>query len=211
MSVPPDVRPPIALTQAIGLACTLFAACEDLSEFRTDDDHVFGGEVIGSGDESTSFIRRGFASRTQLELTFDPGQASDVAASDPGTGEASVSPGTIHTYTCPADPTPCAGDDRKPGPLDHAALEPIESLSHDALSRYDFPGGGRLKNYMFGARFESELGADTVQRHAMVFLSLMENGRVEARIIAPSVRESGTKEEAHPALFGVFMLDRRER
>lgn len=193
------------------LACGCLGACEDLGEFQTDAEHVFRGEVIGSGDETTSFIRQGFASHTQLELTFDPSLAAESAASEPGTGEPPVSPGAIDTFTCPANASSCRVSERKPGAFEHAALEPIENLAHDALSQYDFPGGGRVKNYIFGARFRSEVDARIVQRHAMLFLSLMETGRAEVRVIAPSALDADGKREVVPALFGVFMLEMRER
>ena len=81
------------------------------------------------------------------------------------------------------------------------------------MSQYDFPGGGRIKNYIFGARFRSEDASAPlgVARHAMVFVSLMESARVEARVIAPSVLAEDGKSEAWPALFGVFMLEMRSR
>ena len=45
---------------------------------------------------------------------------------------------------------------------------------------------------------------------AIVFLSLMDNGAVEARVIAPSVPavQPGVDQ---PALFGVFVLERQAR
>jgi hypothetical protein len=90
-----------------------------------------------------------------------------------------------------------------------AELEPIPELSHDVLGRYELPGGSRLRNYVFGARFASGEGIFAVQRHAMVFLSLLENGRVEVRIIAPSVLSANGRTEVWPGLFGVFSLARR--
>jgi hypothetical protein len=121
-----------------------------------------------------------------------------------------VSPGSLRTYTCAKGASPCRARDRVPAEFDGAGLEAIEHLEHDALSQYDFPGGGRVKNYLFGARFEGEVDGNAVPRHAMVFLSLMETGRVEARVIAPSVLDEDG-ETALDALFGVFMLAMHER
>lgn len=202
-----------AITAASLVLCASgwLGGCEDLAEFQTDSRHVFRGEVIGSGDETSSFIRQGFASHTQLELTFDPAIAAEVATTEPGTGERLTSPGTIDTFTCPDNVTPCRVSERKPGAFTHAALEPIENLAHDALSQYDFPGGGRVKNYIFGARFQSQVDERTLQRDAMLFLSLMETGRTEVRVIAPSALAADGKRELVPALFGVFLLEMHER
>ena len=56
-----------------------------------------------------------------------------------------------------------------------------------------------------GARFTS----DDIRRHAMVFISLMENSRVDVRVIAPSVLDDAD-EELHSPLFGVFVLERHD-
>lgn len=152
----------------------LAVGCEDLSEFRTDGDDVFRGEVVGgeAGDPERSFIRRGFASRTRLELTFHPARANS-------------NPGELRL----TDPEGVE--------LAAASLMPIEPLPHDTLSQYEFPGGGRLRNYIFGTRLRvaGEL------HDTMVFLSLMEDGSVDVRLISPD-----------GALFGVFPLElERER
>lgn len=195
------------------LSCATLCACEDLGEFRTGPDRVFHGEVIGSDTASSapSFIRQGFASHTEMELTFDPSLAAAVPTGEPGEIAPPVSPGEIHTFTCPSDKESCRTRDRVRGDFDHAALEPIENLMHDPLSEYDFPGGGRIKNYMFGVRFRGDVDGAPVRRHAMVFLSLMESGRVEARVLAPSVLADDGETEALPPLFGVFMLEMHAR
>jgi len=177
-------------------------ACDGLSEFRTDPGEVFEGRVIGGeGGDDASFIRSGFPTRTTLALTFDPAKAVP--------GDEKVEPaGTITTYTCDADP--CDDDDRTSGSFLEAELEPIPQLSHDALGVYEMPGNSRLRNYMFGARFTSGEGLFAVQRHAMVFLSLLENGRIEVRILAPSVLGGVNGNTViHEAMFGVFSLGRR--
>jgi hypothetical protein len=195
------------LGKALRFACLPLAllGCDELREFRTDEGEVFHGRVIGSENvedpSQPSFIRSGFLATTVLDLTFDPAQASPPE----GNG---VSPGTITTYVCDDDgQSACAEDERTRGHFVAAALEPIPELSHDALGFYELPGGGRLRSYMFGARFSSGEGLFEVMRHAMVFVSLLESGRVELRIVAPSVLGSDGS-ELHPALFGVFSLER---
>lgn len=190
--------------------------CDALNDFRTKPGEVYYGQVIGSdsAEDAPSFIREGFASRTEMELTFDPQRAALLL--DAGTGshgrdhDAEAAPGTLHTFQCPADDAMCEKAARRQGDFDHAALESIARLTHDPLSHYDFPGGGRLRNYIFGARFSTTVGARVLQRYAMVFLSLMENGKVEVRVIAPSVLGDDGKTELTPELFGVFALQRRK-
>jgi hypothetical protein len=77
------------------------------------------------------------------------------------------------------------------------------------LSEYDFPGGGRLRNYMLYARSTVSTPDGPVGRSATVFLSLMESGSIEARVMAPSIRLDGI--DAAPALFGVFVLERERK
>jgi hypothetical protein len=180
----------------------IVAGCDDLGEFKTGRGTVFRGEVVGSDSEpeQSSFIRKGFASHTQMELQFDP-YAQSVLDEVSG----SVAQGRVHTFVCER-PSGCNADDAEAGPFDRARLEPIENLTHDALSEYSFPGG-RLRNYIFGTRFAT----DGVQRHAMLFVSLMESGKIEVRAISPSVLAPEGESEQLPALFGVFVLDRQTR
>lgn len=200
-------RPPYRL---LALTCVLaLCACDELGEFRTADGEIFHGEVIGSTTkpDEASFIREGFVSHTEMDLTFDPALARTPAEHD---GKPRQPAGTLDTYVCPPDTDLCPKAQRKPGPFRRSALEPIERLSHDALSEYDFPGGGRLRNYILGAHFDSETSSGgTVDRHALVFLSLMENGAVEVRVLAGSMQEPDGDEQL-PALFGVFVLERRK-
>jgi hypothetical protein len=179
----------------------LAGGCDGLSEFRTEPGEVYEGRVIGGdGGEDTVAIRSGFPGDTVLALTFDPRHA--VPADD----EDVQTVGTITTYTC--DDAECGEDGREPGLFDEAELEPIPQLSHDALGVYEMPGSSRLRNYIFGARFSSGDAFFPVQRHAMVFLSLLENGHIEVRIIAPSVLAADGRSTQHEALFGVFSLQR---
>jgi len=171
------------LTVAIALGGCLLA-CSDLGEFRTGEGEVFRGTVSGSetgdaGDDS-SFIRNGFPSYTQMELTFDPAKADSspgrITTRDPGSGVA--------------------------GHFDRTPLQAIRPLAHDPLTEYTFPGGGRLTNYIFGARMAGE------PRSALVFVSLMEEGEIEVRVIAPGAAacDGGTLDE----LFGVFRLKKTD-
>jgi hypothetical protein len=203
------------LVALLALACL---GCDDLSAFQTGGKHVFHGEIIGSdaiaGD--ASFIRQGFASHTQMELTFDPRLATLAMSADAAVGAGpAAGPGTLTTYACPKAAARCAQGQRTAQVFERAELEPITGLAHDALSQYTFPGGGRLRNYIFGARFSTPSVTGSVQRHAMVFVSLMENEDVEVRVIAPSVLSAdGTSEPASEpagALFGVFVLERRSK
>jgi len=203
----------LSATLVLGLACLVacstLTACDDLEAFRTGPDEVFYGDVIGSEPDvdTPSFIRRGFAPGTELEVTFDPSLAVTFTGLE---GEGTSEPaGTLHSYRCPEEMPRCDEDDRTQGHFDHAELQPIPGLVHDALSQYDFPGGGRLKNFLFEARFVTDDADGSVQRHAMVFVSLMESGRMEVRVIAPPVVDDDGETERQPALFGVFRLRKR--
>lgn len=193
----------------VGLAAF---GCDDLREFKTSRGIVFRGEVVGSDSapEQSSFIRTGFSSHTHMELDFDPDATGINATSDDKRGQGA--PGRVHTFTCPTAKSNCDATDATGGPFDHAPLEPIENLTHDALSEYTFPGIGRLRNYIFGVRFATtpEDGA-AIPRNAMVFVSLMDTGKVEVRAIAPSVLAPDGQSDRFPALFGVFVLDRQSR
>jgi hypothetical protein len=136
-----------------------------------------------------------------MELVFDVEHASSRV--DP-----SGTAGGIRTFVCKRELDPCPEDEREPGQFDASPLHRIPNLTHDALSQYDFPGGGRLRNYLFGARFNASPESAVPTRDAMVFLSLMENGKIEVRVIAQSLLgPDGT--EIEPPLFGVFSLERR--
>ena len=126
-----------------------------------DDDEVYRGDVFGStdgscGEADCSFIRRGFSSTAVLEMAFDP----DLAASEPGTI-------SILNESCSA-------------PFTNIALAPITPLVHDQLGLYEFPGGARVRNYIFAARPED---GPLANRDAMVFVSLVRGGKIEVRII----------------------------
>ena len=205
-------RPVPCAWLSLFLVAACLGACDELGEFRTGQNRVFRGEVISSDSQQdeTSF-RHGFGSHTQMELTFDPVLAAVYPAEDPLEAAPPTSPGAIHSYSCPAKDDACAKKERIQGDFDHAALEPIPNLAHDALSQYDFPGGGRIKNYIFGVRFTSDLDGAPLARYATAFLSLMASGRVEVRVIAPSILSADGKSEALSPLFGVFVLEMQRK
>ena len=146
------------------IALIAILGCDTLGEFSTGDSDVYRGEISGVNDPEScpdgidcSFIRRGFPSGVTLDLTFEP----DLPYEDPGTLSTS-------------------GEDCGPTFTDTPLL-PIPPLAHDQLGLYEFPGGGRLRNYMFVARPTS---GPLAGRDAMVFLSLLRGGTIEVRIMA---------------------------
>lgn len=156
-----------------GLVVAPAGGCESYDRFRTSSSRVFRGTVLGEGD--TSFIRRGFAAGTMLELQFDPD-----AVERPQVG--------VITTVAP-DGTRL---------LDAVPLESIAPLAHDLLAEYQFPGAGRLENFLFLAR--PAAGLPLGGREVMVFVSLLDTGDIEVRVIA------GTGDEAAGDVFGVFRL-----
>lgn len=155
----------------------LALGCQTLDRFRTDDHAVFRGAV--TGDTTDSFIRRGFAPGTTLDLEFDPNMAQGPTA---GTISASSPDGAVY--------------------FARTELRVIESLEHDLLSQYDFPGAGRVRNYLYDARPDAGTLAG---RDAMVFLSLMDDGSIEVRVV------SGSGDESRGDVFGLFRVARTSR
>lgn len=190
-------------------------ACDELNDFKTSKGEVYRGGVVGaattyvrSGDGGTSeiaqgdsFLLHGFEPGTWLELSFDPESA--IA------GKQDV--GSVITYTCmEVGLSRCPEALRVDGPLASGKLKTIPGLQEDALSRYGFPGGSRIRNFILDGVFL----AGATERHAMVFLSLMESGHVELRVVAPRFREGEGAAPVggwQPALFGVFQLSRGTR
>lgn len=80
----------------------------------------------------------------------------------------------------------------------HTPLEVIAPLEHDELSRYELPGSGRLKSYIFAAR---PTAGPIAGRDAMVFMSLMEGDKIEMRIVV------GNGDESTGGHFGLFRLE----
>jgi hypothetical protein len=205
----------------------LSAACDDLRDWKSESDEVFRGEVIGSDGNSqgNSFIRKGFVSHTWLELSFDPGSTDLLADGADGANRATrasrqgepdaaaIRPaaGSVNTYVCPNGKATCDDAERSAGPFVNTPLVPIDGLTHDPLSQFTFPGGGRLQNYIFGVRFSARSGERTLGRDATLIVSLMQNHRIEVRAMAPSVLAADGMEERLPALFGVFSLEHTAR
>ena len=178
--------------------CVLVAACgcDTLGEFATGEGEVYRGEVAGVYDPEScpdeidcSFIRRGFPSGVTLELTFDPAQQYE-------------NPGTISTSGESCGST-----------FSDTPLLPIPPLAHDQLGLYEFPGSGRIRNYMFIVRPES---GPLAGRDAMVFLSLIRGGNIEVRVIAgPGLvicdpADCAAIDSGLCDYFGVFALHREQ-
>lgn len=85
------------------------------------------------------------------------------------------------------------------GLFEGAAVSQMRQVSNDTISLLQFPGG-RLRNYLAHATPEDGTPASLV-------ISLMENDKVELRVIRPPAGEAGSP----PALFGVFSLSRDDR
>jgi hypothetical protein len=157
---------------SLGALLALTAGCESYDRFRTGPDRVFRGTVLGEGE--SSFIRRGFAAGTTLDLHLDP--------------EALERPVAGRVTTIAPDGTRL---------LEDVALESITPLAHDLLSEYQFPGAGRIENFLYLARPTS---GPLAGREVMVFLSLLDTGEVEVRLVA------GVGDETRGDVFGVFRL-----
>ncbi|MCA9604991.1 MAG: hypothetical protein KC619_05330 [Myxococcales bacterium] len=132
----------------------VLTACSDLGGYATASGEVYRGTVVGVEDPPV--LRRGFASMAVLSMSFDPTRATSL--SEP--------PGRLTTSD---------------GALTDVALVPIVPLTHDALSEYEIPQGARVRNYIFLMQPED---GPLAGREPMVFLSLMADGSLEARIIA---------------------------
>ncbi|HJL17565.1 MAG TPA: hypothetical protein RMH99_18015 [Sandaracinaceae bacterium LLY-WYZ-13_1] len=158
----------------IGWALVLAAAgCDDLSSYATDEGEVYRGLVVGVEDPPV--LRRGFEPETTLEMTFDPTRAFSL-------GEP---PGVLTTSD---------------GALDAVPLEPIVPLTHDVLSEYEIPSGGRVRNYIFVMHPRE---GPMAEREPMAFVSLMTDGTVEVRVIAGGGTADGD-------YFGIFRLERED-
>lgn len=95
--------------------CLAATGCNDIERFSTAEGEVYRGRIIDA-----CFMRRGFASATELCMTFDASRAEGGA-------------GLLWT------------SDRK---LDAAPLRVISELLHDPLSTLSF-GEGRNRNLVY--------------------------------------------------------------
>jgi hypothetical protein len=89
-------------------------------------------------------------------------------------------------------------------------LRPIPQIWHDPLSLLTF-GGGRRQNLIYAVT-PAPAAADATD--VMVFLSLMDEGGIEVRLVrgAPAAdagAAAGDGGSPAPPVFGVFTLDRR--
>jgi hypothetical protein len=134
----------------------------------------YRGEWSGAvvGGSTPVFILRGFPEGTVLTL--------EDLSPPPTEGP----PGFLTT-------SPYVAFDRTP-------LEVIVPLEHDQLSLYEFPGG-RVRNYIFAAR---PTAGPIAGRDATVFVSLMEDERVEVRVLV------GSGDETNGGHFGLWRLVR---
>jgi hypothetical protein len=89
-----------------------------------------------------------------------------------------------------------------------APLRPIPQIWHDPLSTMSF-GDGRVQNLVYVATPTAPAG-DT--QDVMVFMSLMDEGGIEVRLVrgAPQVDGGAPAAVQGSPMFGVFTLDRRE-
>lgn len=189
-----------AVRAAFSLALIVLAGCRDASAFGPGSGRRCAGSVIGS---DVSFIRRGFCSGTSIRLSFKPTVLEGCEAPD-GSWEAMLST-TDGVRTDGEQAFRCA------------ALRAISPLEHDALAGYQFSGGGRIENYIYSvARTDVEPICDgrDVTQHAVAFVSVLENGAVEVRLLAGSGsgEDSGdgcgtASEPVSRDLFGLFALD----
>jgi len=80
-----------------------------------------------------------------------------------------------------------------------ATVSQMEQLAHDNLSLFQFPGG-RIRNYLAHA-------TPTDGPPAAIVISLMEDGKVEARVIRAAIES----DRSVVPLFGIFRLSLDEQ
>lgn len=164
------------------IALGVVAVCAALVGCRDLARFSSAGDRFEGSVVPADFVRAGFDSSVTLCLSLDSDHLQDA-------------PGTISTSDGRFSSTP---------------LRPIPQLWHDPLSTYSF-GDGREKNLLYVATpSPSDAGGDAAE--VMVFLSLMTNGGVEARLVrgAPAAPSAASSSPSSPQIFAVFQLDRRE-
>jgi len=89
-----------------------------------------------------------------------------------------------------------------------APLRPIPQIWHDPLSTLSF-GNGRVQNLVYVATPAAPAGET---QDVMVFMSLMDEGGIEVRLVRGAPQVDGGPVAAGQAspMFGVFTLDRRD-
>ncbi|MCA9531361.1 MAG: hypothetical protein KC543_14630 [Myxococcales bacterium] len=163
-----SLRTALARAALLIVAPALALGCSDLSGFELPDGGYYEGAVVGATyseqvpclNGNCSFIRRGFFEGTKLRLDLDLDHIDST-------------PGTLTTSREPCTPV-----------FDETPLLPIPALSHDLLSSYDFPGGGRrVANYIFALE---PTDGPLAGRDVLAFVSLLRGREVEVRILAGS-------------------------
>ena len=149
------------------------AGCTELDSYNGD----YQGTVVGA--EGDSFIRRGFPAGAVLELRdFRPPPTSGAVGR------------IVVRHLEP--PTRLEAD-----------LQVIAPLEHDQLGQYDFPGGGRIRSFVFSVAVDATTSDPRfVGREPMAFVSLMDDDDVEVRIVSGPGDEPGD-------LFGLFILGKQ--
>lgn len=169
---------------AIGVVASTSMGCKSVSRFSSRDGDHFEGDVVKG-----NFVRAGVADDAKMCLLLDAAHLQDA-------------PGTFSTSD---------------GRFKDALLRPIPQVWHDPLSTMSF-GEGRTQNLVYVASptatgaTATDAGVPGDTQDVMVFLSLMDEGGLEVRLVrgAP-VGDSGTPlPAAAPPMFGVFTLDRHD-
>jgi hypothetical protein len=142
--------------RAFPLALLLLGALSSACEDLSEFRGTFDGSIVEG-----NFVRSCFPPNTTATIRFDP---------DKAVGDVSALPKGARNWVTTDD-----------GTFDHTVLEPVAKLAEDQLSQFDFPGPQRLRNYLLLARPES---GPLANRDATVVVSLLENKRIELRIIA---------------------------
>jgi hypothetical protein len=95
------------------------------------------------------------------------------------------------------------------GRFKNTPLRPIPQIWHDPLSTLSF-GDGRVQNLVYIATPAAGDAGDT--QDVMVFMSLMDEGGIEVRLVrgAPLVDGGASVPAQGTPMFGVFTLDRRD-
>jgi len=180
----------LALAALTALALTA-TGCKSVTRFSSKDGDHYEGDVVKG-----SFVRAGVAEEAKMCLLLDAGHLQDAH-------------GTFSTSD---------------GRFKNAQLRPIPQIWHDPLSTITF-GEGRTQNLVYVASpsavpsaadaaapapSPAEVAAEA--QDVMVFLSLMDDGSLEVRLVrgAPVADSGAPMPSAASPMFGVFTLDRRD-
>ena len=162
------------------------SGCKSVSRFSSKNGDHYEGDVVKG-----SFVRAGVGDDAKMCLLLDAGHLQDA-------------PGTFSTSD---------------GRFKDAQLRPIPQIWHDPLSTMTF-GEGRTQNLVYVASPSATIAsaADAAAsspgdaQDVMVFLSLMDDGSLEVRLVrgAPASDAGAPMPEVASPMFGVFTLDRRD-